>query len=93
MREKPKQKDRGLFRPRSLVLGQFNLFMQTHECVAVRSVRKHRQEAEQYEQTNQGRNENHEKQGHDNLLSRVENSFLYNVLVGVLVPFGSIFLY
>ena len=51
------------------------LFVQLHERFGLRSVRKQRQEADQDKQTYQNRNENHQKQGHNNLLSRVKNGY------------------
>jgi hypothetical protein len=72
----PNEKDRGLQARGllSLVLCPASL-VQAHQRVYFRLVRNQRQEAEQGKQTNQKNHENHHKNGHDNLLSRVENGY------------------
>ena len=45
------------------------------ERVKIRVLKNNRKEAEQYKQTHQGRNDDNQNQGHDNLLSRVENGY------------------
>ena len=70
---KRKTEDRNVLGLSSLV--NFRLIVQMHERIGIRSSGKHRQEAEQYKQTHQGRNNNDQNKGHDNLLSRVKNGY------------------